>query len=70
MSRMTLKADQEAGLDAAFGHRLGDGLLNRDYLARSSVGKRSGVRRAASSHECNEREQAGAEFMRAASCHR
>jgi hypothetical protein len=33
-----------SGLDAVFGHRLGDGLLNRDYRARTSVGKRSGVR--------------------------
>ena len=34
----------EAGLDAAFGHRVGGGLFNRDYRARISVGKRSGVR--------------------------
>jgi hypothetical protein len=33
----------EAGLDAALGHRMGDGLFNRDYPARASVGKRSGV---------------------------
>jgi hypothetical protein len=43
MSGMTLRADQEAELDAAFGHRLGDGLFNRDYPARTSVGKRPGV---------------------------
>ena len=40
---MTLKAEAEARLDAALGHRVGDGLFNRDYPARASVGKRSGV---------------------------
>jgi hypothetical protein len=34
----------EAGLDAAFGHRLGDGLFYRDYPTRTFMGKRSGVR--------------------------
>ena len=34
----------EAGLDPAFGHRMGDGLFNRDYPTRPSVGKRSSVR--------------------------
>src|SRR6516164_5945908 len=38
----------EAGLDAAIGHRMGDGLCNRDYPACPSVGKRSGVRPAGS----------------------
>jgi len=33
----------ETGLDEAFGHRLGGGLFNRHYPARTPVGKRSGV---------------------------
>src|SRR5262249_4850459 len=34
---------REAGLDAALGHRVGDGLFNRNYPARASVGERSSV---------------------------
>src|SRR5215475_11460507 len=52
-------------LDAALGHRVDGGLLNRDYPARASVGKRSGVRPAGSSHQCKEHEQLGTELMRA-----
>jgi hypothetical protein len=44
MSDMTLKAEQERQGWTAFGHRVGGGLFNRDYRARISVGKRSGVR--------------------------
>jgi len=36
---MTLKAEERQGI----GHRMGDGLFNRDYPARASVGKLSGV---------------------------
>src|SRR5262249_3387093 len=34
---------RETGRDAAFGHRMGGGIFNRDHPACTSVGKRSGV---------------------------
>jgi hypothetical protein len=42
------------------------GLFNCDYPARASVGKRSGVSAAGSSHQDKEHEQLATEFMRAA----
>jgi hypothetical protein len=49
MGDMMLKADhEEAEPGSAFGHHLVAGLLNRDYPARASVGKRSGMNPAGS----------------------
>src|SRR5215471_11315238 len=41
--RQDLEGGREAGLDVALGPRVGDGLFNRDYPARASVGERSSV---------------------------
>jgi hypothetical protein len=43
MNDITLKAEERQGWTAALGHRVCDGLFNRDYPARASVGERSGV---------------------------
>jgi hypothetical protein len=68
MNDITLKARNRRGrgLDAALGHRVAGGLFNRDYPARASVGNRSRVSPAGSSHRCKEHEQLGTELVGAA----
>ena len=62
MNDITLKAQEERQGWTG----LSDIAWTAGYLARASVGQRSGLSPAGSSHQCKEHEQLGTELKRAA----